>query len=143
MLAAMSEQAEAVEQFQAALDRGPARRNLPDICSHMAAAQKDTGAYDSAIETCQKGLGADPQRPDILNTAGACCFMKKEFETAIEYFEKALDVDPSLAINYANMGSCHRELGNTALAIKFYEMALEIDPTIEFARDNIQKLKDK
>ncbi len=141
MLSALSDGEEAVEQFQSALDRGPARRNLPDICSHMAAAQKDLGQYDTAIKTCRTGLDADPQRPDILNTAGACCFMKKEFKTAIEYFEKALDVDPSLAINYANMGSCHRELGDTALAIKFYEMALEIDPTIEFARDNIKKLK--
>jgi ribosomal protein S12 methylthiotransferase accessory factor len=67
--------------------------------------------------------------------------MKKDFKTAITYFEKALDVDPSQAINYANMGSCYRELKEPVLAIKFYEMALNIDPTIEFARDNIKKLK--
>jgi tetratricopeptide (TPR) repeat protein len=96
---------------------------------------------DQALETCQTGLDADPQRPDILNTAGACCFMKKDFKTAITYFEKALDVDPSQAINYANMGSCYRELGEPAVAVKFYEMALKIDPTLEFARDNIKKLK--
>jgi ribosomal protein S12 methylthiotransferase accessory factor len=141
MLTALEEGEEAIAQFQAALDRGPVRRNLPDICSHMAAAQKDSGLLDQALETCQTGLDADPQRPDILNTAGACCFMKKDFKTAITYFEKALDVDPSQAINYANMGSCYRELGEPAVAVKFYEMALKIDPTLEFARDNIKKLK--
>ena len=141
MLSALEETEDAIAQFQAALDRDPARRNLPDICSHMAAAQKDSGLLDQALETCQTGLDADPQRPDILNTAGACCFMKKDFKTAITYFEKALDVDPSQAINYANMGSCYRELGEPAVAVKFYEMALKIDPTIEFARDNIKKLK--
>nr|WP_319396521.1 YcaO-like family protein [uncultured Desulfobacter sp.] len=141
MLSALEEEEEAITQFQAALDRDPVRRNLPDICSHMAAAQKDSGLLDQALETCQTGLDADPQRPDILNTAGACCFMKKDFKTAITYFEKALDVDPSQAINYANMGSCYRELGEPAVAVKFYEMALKIDPTIEFARDNIKKLK--
>jgi ribosomal protein S12 methylthiotransferase accessory factor len=141
MLSALEEGEEAIAQFQAALDRDPVRRNLPDICSHMAAAQKDSGLLDQALETCQTGLDADPQRPDILNTAGACCFMKKDFKTAITYFEKALDVDPSQAINYANMGSCYRELEEPAVAVKFYEMALKIDPTIEFARDNIKKLK--
>jgi ribosomal protein S12 methylthiotransferase accessory factor len=141
MLSALEEREDAIAQFQAALDREPARRNLPDICSHMAAAQKDSGLLDPALETCQTGLDADPQRPDILNTAGACCFMKKDFKTAVTYFEKALDVDPSQAINYANMGSCYRELKEPVLAIKFYEMALSIDPTIEFARDNIKKLK--
>nr|WP_321401979.1 YcaO-like family protein [uncultured Desulfobacter sp.] len=141
MLSALDEAEDAITQFQAALDRDPVRRNLPDICSHMAAAQKDSGLLDEALETCQTGLDADPQRPDILNTAGACCFMKKDFKTAITYFEKALDVDPSQAINYANMGSCYRELGEPAVAVKFYEMALKIDPTIEFARDNIKKLK--
>ena len=141
MLSALEEGNDAIAQFQAALDRDPARRNLPDICSHMAAAQKDSGLLDPALETCQTGLDADSQRPDILNTAGACCFMKKDFKTAITYFEKALDVDPSQAINYANMGSCYRELKEPVLAIKFYEMALNIDPTIEFARDNIKKLK--
>jgi ribosomal protein S12 methylthiotransferase accessory factor len=141
MLSALEEAEEAIAQFQAALDRDPVRRNLPDICSHMAAAQKDSGLLDQALETCQTGLDADPQRPDILNTAGACCFMKKDFKTAITYFENALDVDPSQAINYANMGSCYRELKEPAVAVKFYEMALKIDPTIEFARDNIKKLK--
>ena len=141
MLSALEEAEEAIAQFQAALDRGPVRRNLPDICSHMAAAQKDSSLLDEALGTCRTGLDVDPQRPDILNTAGACCFMKKDFKTAITYFEKALDVDPSQAINYANMGSCYRELGEPAVAVKFYEMALKIDPTIEFARDNIKKLK--
>ena len=104
MLSALEETEDAIAQFQDALDRGPAGRNLPDICSHMAAAQKDAGLLDQALDTCKVGLDADPQRPDILNTAGACCFMKKDFKAAILYFEKALDVDPSLAINYAIWG---------------------------------------
>ena len=52
-------------------------------------------------------------------------------------------MDPSLAINYANIGSCYRELGEPKLAIQYYEMALKIDPSIEFARDNIETLKNK
>ena len=143
MLAAIYDRDEALQEFEAALTRGPARLNLPDIYSHMGACLKDLEQYDRAIETCGKGLEIDPQRPDMFNTAGACYFMTQRYEPAIENFEKALEVDPSLAINYANIGSCYRELKDVKLAVKYYEMALEIDPSIEFARDNIEKLKNR
>lgn len=138
---AVYEHQAALNEFETALARQPARLNLPDIYSHMGACLKDLAQYDRALEICSKGLEIDDQRPDIFNTAGACCFMAKKFEPAVAYFEKALEVDPSLAINYANIGSCYRELTNIPLAIKYYEMALEVDPSIEFARDNIKKLK--
>lgn len=140
---AIYDQPQALEDFETALERKPARLNLPDIYSHMGACLKDLGQYDRAIATCTKGLDIDPQRPDMFNTAGACHFMKKDYTPAIELFEKALEVDPSLAINYANIGSCYRELNEVQLAIKYYEMALKVDPTIDFARENIEKLKDK
>jgi ribosomal protein S12 methylthiotransferase accessory factor len=133
----------ALEEFEAAMDREPVRLNLPDICSHMGACLKDLGQYDRAVEICTRGLAVDGQRPDLLNTMGVCHFLQKNHYRAITCFEQALEIDPSQAINYANIGSNYRELGEPALAVKFYEMALEIDPTIEFARDNIQKLKKK
>ena len=131
----------ALKEFEAAMDRDPVRMNLPDICSHMGACLKDLGLYERGIIICEKGLAVDPQRPDLLNTMGVCHFMQKNHHKAITCFENALEVDPSQAINYANIGSNYRELGETALAIKYYEMALEIDPSIDFARDNIKKLK--
>ena len=136
----LSEFDDALKAFETALDRDPARLNMPDIYSHMGACQKDLGQYDPAIETCQKGLAIDDQRPDMYNTMGVCHFMKKEHRLAIDSFERAVEIDPSIAINYANIGSNYRELGDRKLAIQYYEMALEIDPTIEFARDNIKKL---
>ncbi|WDP87912.1 MAG: YcaO-like family protein [Desulfobacter sp.] len=139
---AVYEQKEAIKQFQTALEKDPARLNLPDIYSHMGACLKDLEQYDRAIEICNKGLKVDEQRPDMFNTAGACFFMTQKFESAVEYFEKALEIDPSLGINYANIGSCYRELKEIALALKYYEMALKVDPSIDFARDNIEKLKN-
>ena len=140
---AIGEQKEALFAFEEALEREPARLNLPDILSHMGACLKDLGEQDRSIEICTQGLEIDEQRPDLFNTRGVCHFMKKEFEKAIADFEAALEVDPSLAINYANIGSGYRELGDYKLAIHYYEMALQVDPTIDFARENIEKLKDK
>jgi len=143
MLNAIYDQETALTEFETALKRDPAKLNMPDIYSHMGACLKDLEQYERAVETCKKGLEIDEQRPDMLNTMGVCHFMLKDHKAAITCFEKAIEVDPSLAINYANIGSNYRELGDIKLAIQYYEMALEIDPSITFARDNIEKLKNK
>jgi len=143
MLNAIYDQTAALKEFETALKRDPEKLNMPDICSHMGACLKDLEQYERAIAICKQGLAIDEQRPDMLNTMGVCHFMLKNHETAITCFENALEVDPSLAINYANIGSNYRELGDTGLAVKYYEMALKIDPSITFARDNIEKLKNK
>ncbi len=143
MLSAVYDFEGALEQFESALKRDPVELNATDIYSHMGACLKDLENYERAIQTCEIGLKIDEQRPDLYNTMGFCHYMLKQHETAITCFEKALEVDPSLAINYANIGSNYRELGDYKLAVQFYEMALKIDPTITFAKDNIEKLKDK
>lgn len=143
MLSSIYDYSGALEEFRTSLEREPERLNMPDIYSHMGACLKDLEQYEQAIEICRKGLEIDEQRPDMLNTMGFCHYMLKNHETAITCFEDALEVDPSLAINYANIGSNYRELGDFKLAVKYYEMALEIDPSIHFARENIEKLKNK
>ncbi|MBA3012412.1 MAG: YcaO-like family protein [Proteobacteria bacterium] len=140
MFNALYEHGNALAQFEACLERNPARLNLPDIYSHMGTCLKDLGQYSRALSICERGLAIDSQRPDMFNTMGVCCFMTKAYEKAIGHFENAMEVDPSLAINYANIGSSYRELGDIPLAIKYYEMALKIDPSITFARENIQRL---
>ncbi len=141
MFNALYEHEDALPQFEACLERDPARLNLPDIYSHMGTCLKDLGQYGPSLSSCEKGLAIDSQRPDMFNTMGVCCFMTKNYEKAIGHFENAIEVDPSLGINYANIGSSYRELGDITLAIKYYEMALKIDPSITFARENIEKLK--
>jgi ribosomal protein S12 methylthiotransferase accessory factor len=143
MLNAIYDHKTALTQFETALKRNPVKLNMPDIYSHMGSCLKDLEQYDRAVEICKKGIEIDAQRPDMFNIMGFCHFMLKNHKTAITCFENALEVDPSLAINYANIGSNYRELGEIKLAIKYYEMALEIDSSITFAKDNIEKLKDK
>ncbi len=143
MHVALDDQKNALKEFDMALTRNPVRLNLPDIYSHMGACQKDLQQYEKAIETCRLGLEIDPQRPDMFNTMGFSHFMQKDYQAAKSCFENALEIDPSLALDYANIGSCYRELGDKKLAIQYYEMALEIDPAIEFARTNIETLKNQ
>ena len=68
-------------------------------------------------------------------------FKLKEHEKAIACFKKVLQLDPGSAIDYANIASNYRDMGQKKEAIQYYEMALAMDPAIEFARDNLTKLR--
>ena len=59
----------------------------------------------------------------------------------ITCFKKVLQLDPTSAIDYANIASNYRELGEKAKAIRYYEMALMLDSSIDFARENLAKMK--
>jgi ribosomal protein S12 methylthiotransferase accessory factor len=52
-----------------------------------------------------------------------------------------LQIDPGSAIDYANIASNYRDMGQKEKAVQYYEMSLAIDPSIEFARENLLKLR--
>ena len=74
---------------------------------------------------------------------GFCYFKLKEHKAAIQNFEKVIQLNPSSAIDYANIASNYRDMGQRDKAIRYYEMALTLDASIEFARENLEKLRQK
>ena len=131
----------ALKYFDSAMNLEPYAQDIPSIYSYMGIAFKDLGEYDKALEVLKKGEQLDSERTDIYNLMGFCNFKLKEHEAAIENFKKVIELDPSSAIDYANIASNYRDMGQTAKAIRYYEMALTLDASIEFAKDNLQKLK--
>jgi ribosomal protein S12 methylthiotransferase accessory factor len=101
------------------------------------------GEYRKALDVLKKGEQLDPERTDIYNLMGFCHFKLKENEAAIANFKKVIQLDPASAIDYANIASNYRDMGHTAKAIRYYEMALTLDASIEFAKDNLAKLKKR
>jgi ribosomal protein S12 methylthiotransferase accessory factor len=99
------------------------------------------GEYRKALDVLEKGEKLDPERTDIYNLMGFCHFKLKENEAAIANFKKVIQLDPTSAIDYANIASNYRDMGQSEKAIRYYEMALTLDASIEFARDNLAKLK--
>jgi ribosomal protein S12 methylthiotransferase accessory factor len=95
------------------------------------------------LSALEKGEKLDQERTDIYNLMGFCHFKLKEHEAAIKNFKTVIDLDPSSAIDYANIASNYRDMGQTAKAIRYYEMALTLDASIEFARENLTKLKSR
>ena len=138
---AIGDPASALKYFDEALNLEPNQQDVPSIYSYMGVALKELGEYRKALEVLKKGEQLDPERTDIYNLMGFCHFKLKEHEAAIQNFEKVIHLDPSSAIDYANIASNYRDMGQNAKAIRYYEMALTLDASIEFARENLAKLK--
>jgi ribosomal protein S12 methylthiotransferase accessory factor len=132
----------ALNHFRNALKRDPNEQDVPSIYSYMGVALKDLGEYREAIKVLKEGEKLDDERTDLYNLMGFCHFKLKEHEAAIENFKRVVHLDPTSAIDYANIASNYRDMGEKAKAIRYYEMALTLDSTIEFARQNLEALRE-
>ncbi len=138
---AMDDPETALGYLTKALDFEPTDQDLPSIYSYMGVCLKDMERYHDALDVLQKGVLCDPDRTDLHNLMGFCYFKLKAHAQAIESFKAVVRIDPGSGIDYANIASNYRDMGDTSKAIEYYELALEIDPSIEFARDNLERLK--
>ncbi|ROR01566.1 YcaO-like family protein [Desulfosoma caldarium] len=134
---------EALALFQRSLTEKPDPKEVASIHVHIASCHKELGRYEKALDALNEAEKWNPTLKEIYNLKGFCFYRLKKHMQAIEAFEKAIDIDPGSAIDYANIGSNLRELGHFQEALRLYEMALELDPTLDFARDNVHRLRAK
>ncbi|MBF0413954.1 MAG: YcaO-like family protein [Desulfamplus sp.] len=133
---------EAISHLEAAMQLNPPPQDMPSICSYTGVCLKELGDYEKALEILNKGIAVDNEREDIYNLMGFCNFMLKRHEQSISCFERVVKLNPSSAIDHASIGSNYRELGYIEKAVVYYELALALDPTLDFARENIKRLKN-
>lgn len=131
----------ALAYYQKALDLDSNPQDLASIYSYMGQCLKDMGQYRKALKMLKEGEKIDRERTDIYNLMGYCYFKLKEYEQAIDSFNEVLRLNPASAIDYANIASNYRDMGDSEKAIRYYELALAMDPSIDFARENLYKMK--
>jgi len=131
----------ALSFFEKSLALNPTEEDTPSIYSYMGVCLKDMGQYEKALYRLREGEKLDKERTDIYNLMGFCHFKLKNHEKAIECFEEVIKLNPTSAIDYANIASNYRDMGNKEKAIRYYELALSMDSTIDFARDNLERLR--
>jgi ribosomal protein S12 methylthiotransferase accessory factor len=131
-----------LDYFKTALLCDPNKQDIPSIYSYMGVALKEMGQYREALKILKEGEKLDKERTDIYNLMGFCHFKLKEHDAAIANFKKVIALDPNSAIDYANIASNYRDMGNTQKAVRYYEMALTLDGSIEFAKKNLEALKN-
>jgi len=138
---ALNDPATAFRYLTRSLELDPTEQDIPSIYSYMGVCLNEMGKYREALAALKQAEKYDKERTDIYNSMGFSHFKLKEHEEAIAYFKKVLQLDPSSAIDYANIASNYRDMGQTEKAIQYYETALAMDPSIDFARDNLVKLR--
>jgi ribosomal protein S12 methylthiotransferase accessory factor len=138
---ALNDPAKAFRYLTQSLELDPTKEDIPSIYSYMGVCLNEMGKYREALAALKQAEKYDKERTDIYNLMGFSHFKLKEHEEAISYFKKVLQLDPSSAIDYANIASNYRDMGQTEKAIQYYETALAMDPSIDFARDNLVKLR--
>jgi len=132
--------AEALGELERALALGPKDDDRESVLTYCALAQRDLGQFEAALPLLAEALTLG-ESAELHNQLGFCLFKLKRHEESIAAFKRAVDLDPAQGINHANIGSNLRELGRTDEAIAHYELALAIDPSLDFARDNIKRLR--
>ena len=140
-LLSMGQPEKALPLLESARRLNPPVQDISSIYSYLGVAHKEMGSWEKALEVLKQGETYDKERTDIYNLMGFCHFKLKQHEQAIENFARVLDLNPGSAIDYANIGSNYREMGEKDKAIYFYEVALSIDSSIEFARENLERMK--
>lgn len=132
----------ALKHFEESLALDPNQEDRAAIYSYMGLCLRDMEQYDRALAVLEKAAKCDSERTDVYNLMGFCYFKRKDHEKAIRAFEEVLRLDPTSAIDYANIASNYRDMGKKDLSIEYYEHALKLDPSIEFAQENLQKLRN-
>jgi ribosomal protein S12 methylthiotransferase accessory factor len=132
---------EALAELDRALSLNPPAKDEASIHTQRGVALKDLGRFDEAKQALAQAAGYPEPHSEVFNLLGFCHYMLKEHEDSIQAFSRAIELEPGLGINYANIGSNLREMGRAEEACRMYEHALELDPGLDFARDNLKKLR--
>lgn len=132
---------EALEDLDATLALNPPDHDAASIHTQRGVALKDLGRFSEAQAALAKASTYPEPHAEVFNLLGFCFFKQAQYEEAIQAFSQAIELDPGQAINYANIGTNLRELGRTEEACEMYAHALELDPSLDFARENLERLR--
>ena len=91
-------------------------------------ANERTGNYPAAVKAYERGLEAEPDNVELLNSMGFALFQQGKSEEAIVSLEKALSVDPQHWKAHNNMALASIDLGEFELAEAHYRESLAIEP---------------
>ena len=91
-------------------------------------ANERTGNYEDAVVSYLKGLEAEPNNVELLNSMGFALFQQGKSDEAIVSLEKALTVDPKHFKAHNNMALASIDIGELELAEIHYRESLAVEP---------------
>ncbi|HWZ57951.1 MAG TPA: tetratricopeptide repeat protein [Gemmatimonadaceae bacterium] len=129
--------AEALREYQLALDRGEDASLVRQAMAEVHLLRKDVAA---AVATYDLLLVEQPESPKLWNERGVALHQDGRYEDAAECYAHAVAADPAYAIAHNNLGVARYHAGDTAAAVEAFDRALAVAPTFVKARLNLALL---
>src|SRR5438067_2142450 len=137
MLMARGEQAEAIKQFEQAVQLRPQDATANNA---LGASLLAAGRADEAISYLSAALKVQPDNFDAQYNLANALVSQEKFAEAIEHYRAAVRLRPGDANAEANLGGALAETGNLAEAKVHFQRALQIDPHHKLARENLEQI---
>jgi tetratricopeptide (TPR) repeat protein len=125
MLVSQGKTAEAIAQFQSAIEIKP---DYAEAHYNLGLAFDRQGKPDEAIQQYEKALEINPDFAAAHNNLGTALLNQGRLKEASEQYHQAVNKDPALAEAHGNLGFLLSKQGRTAEAIKEYKKAIELNP---------------
>jgi len=146
--ASAGQYAEAVEEYEAALELDP---DNVDVMTNLGVAYYQLGQPSMAIDIYNKAIAIAPEDADIRSNLAAAYVQQYEpegttepLEMALEQYQKAVELEPDLPEAHYGLGAVYMLLGQVDNAIAFFERFQELDKgTDSQATENAQAILEQ
>jgi tetratricopeptide (TPR) repeat protein len=129
--------AEALHEYQLALDRGEDRQLALRAMGEVHLLVRDFAAALTIYDTL---LHEEPQAPKLWNERGVVLHQMGRGDDALVCYRQAVEVDPKYALAWNNLGVALAQQGQSDEAIAALRQAQQLQPEITAARLNLALL---
>jgi tetratricopeptide (TPR) repeat protein len=128
-LVASGDRAEAMRQFQRALELRPKAELESVSLKHLGLLYEEQGQIDVAVAHYEQAVRAWPDNPSANLDLGASLAQLRRFGEAVEHFRTALRVRPDDPRGHYNLGLAYVAQGQLEEGIRELETAVRLQPS--------------
>ena len=129
--------AEALREYEIALERGEERALVQQAVAELHLLRKDVAAAIAAYDGLLEG---QPESPKLWNERGVALHQDGRYSEAAESYRRAIGADPNYAIAHNNLGVALYHAGDVPAAVDAFRQSVDRAPVFAQARLNLALL---
>jgi tetratricopeptide (TPR) repeat protein len=128
---------QAVQELEAALNKGAKSYKKHELLAILGRAYQELGENEKAISACQQATQIFPNYPPAWNNMGIAYRGLGNMADAEACYLKAMQLDPKYAYAHTSLGALYIHLGQPEKAKAVLEQAIQLNPSINVAHGNL------